>query len=633
MTSDKVPTMPGLLQANCEKWADRVWMRKKELGIWKDYTWQEGYDKVKYFALGLLSLGFQWGEKLAVLGDNDPHWFWAELGAQCCGGAVTGIFSSCLPHEVKYIVEHSDSRFVVVQDQEQVDKMLAIKDELPSLERVVYWDHKGMRHYDDPILMSFEDVVASGKQYETTNPGAFEAKLSRLTADDVALIMYTSGTTGLPKGAMMTHAGIYNSLKISFSLYEVYETDEWLSFILPGWMGEQCYGLLNSLLRGFKMNFPEDQGTVQENLREISPQILFYPSRLWEGIASSIQNSMTEATWLDRLAYGLFLPVGYKAADARFKGDELNLFWKALLQLAKLVLFNPLRDRHGLLKLRCGFTGGAALGPDVFRLICAVGVDLRQTFGSSEMGISQHSPGEIKIDSVGRVNPETTVRIANNGEIQVKGTATTIGYYKNPEATEKAFAGGWYHTGDAGFIDDEGHIYYLDRIEYMRRLANDTVYAPQYIESRIKFSPYVKDAFAVGDETREFVGLIVNIDFDNVGHWAEKRHIPYTTFADLSQKREVCDLIRNEVQKMNRVLPQHVGVKRFVNTPKEFDPDEAEMTRTMKLRRGFLEERYEKLVASIYGVGEEFLMETPVVYRDGRTGVVSTKVRVVDASD
>jgi len=627
---DTVVTMPGLLKANYEKWADRVWMRKKEFGLWREYTWKEGYDKVRHFSLGLISLGFEPGDKMAVLGDNDPHWFWAELGAQCSGGAVTGIFPTSLPHEVKYIVEHSDSKFVVVQDQEQVDKMLAIKDELPAVRKVIYWDDAGMGHYDDPILMSFGEVSKLGQEYEVSHPNVFEQSISLVKAEDATLIMYTSGTTGLPKGAVMTHMGLYNSLKISFSLFEVYQTDEWLSFILPGWMAEQCYGLLNSLLRGFKMNFPEEQATVQENLREVSPQVIFYPSRLWENIASSIQNSMTESAWPDRLTYKLFLPVGYKAAEANFNGEKLNLFWKALYKLAEVLLFNPLRDRHGLLKLRCGFTGGAALGPEIFRLITAIGVDLRQTFGSSEIGISQHCPGEVKVDSVGRVNPDTIVRIADDNHILVRGTAATIGYYKNPEATEKAFAGGWYHTGDAGFIDDDGHIYYLDRLEYMRQLADGTRYAPQYIESRMKFSPFVKDAFVVGDETEDFVGLVVNIDFDNVGNWAEKRHIPYTTFADLSQKPEVCQLVKNEVEKVNRALPAKLGVKRFVNTPKEFDPDEAELTRTMKLRRGFLEGRYQQLLEAIYGEKDVMVMETPVVYRDGRAGVVSTKISVID---
>ncbi|NQT48033.1 MAG: AMP-binding protein, partial [Chloroflexi bacterium] len=530
----------------------------------------------------------------------------------------------------KYIVEHSDSKIVVVQDQEQADKMLTIKDELPAVRKVICWDYTGMGHYDDPILMRFDEVLKLGQEYEVSHPDVFEQNISLVKAEDAALIMYTSGTTGLPKGAVMTHMGLYDSLRISFSLYEVYETDEWLSFILPGWMGEQCYGLLNSLVRGFKMNFPEEQATVQGNLREISPQIIFYPSRLWETIASSIQNSMTESAWPDRLMYKLFMPIGYRVADAKFSGKKLNPFWMALYELGKLLLFNPLRDRHGLLKLRCAFTGGAAFGPEIFRLITAIGVDLRQSFGSSEMGISQHCRGEIKVDSVGRVNPETIVRIADDNHILVRGTATTTGYYKNPEATEKAFAGGWYHTGDAGVIDDEGHIYYLDRLEYMRRLADGTRYAPQYIESRMKFSPFVKDAFVVGDETKDFVGLVINIDFDNIGNWAEKRHIPYTTFADLSQKPEVCQLLKNEVAKVNRLLPGNLEVKRFVNTPKEFDPDEAELTRTMKLRRGFLEGRYQRLLEAIYGEKEVVVMETPVVYRDGRTSVVSTKISVTD---
>jgi long-chain acyl-CoA synthetase len=292
-------------------------------------------------------------------------------------------------------------------------------------------------------------------------------------------------------------------------------------------------------------------------------------------------------------------------------------------------LFEPIRDRHGLRRVRCAFTGGAALGPDVFRLVTAMGIDLRQTFGCSEMQVGMHSAGNVKVDSVGIVNPEKIVRIASNGEILVSGAAQTLGYYKNEAATQKAFAGGWFHSGDAGYFDEDGHLYYLDRIEYMRELADGSRYAPQYIESRLKFSPFIKDAFVVGDNTKPFIGVVVEIDFENVGNWAEKKRIPYTTFADLSQRSEVCELIRQEVQELNEKLPERISVKRFVNAPKAFDPDESELTRTMKLRRGFMEQRYKTLVEAIYGEAEEVPTEVKVVYRDGRTATVSTRLRVI----
>jgi long-chain acyl-CoA synthetase len=622
-------TMPQLLLQNCQKWPDRVWMRKKDKGIWNEYTYNYCYEQIKYFSMGLASLGLLCGDKVAILGDNDPHWFWAELAAQAAGGAVAGVFSSSSPTEVKYIVELCDATFVIAQDQEQVDKVLSIMDQLPLVRKVIYWDSKGMRGYDDPVLLSFEKVVALGRECAEKTPHLFQDSIAQGNAQDLAIMVCTSGTTGLPKAAMVTYAGLYSSMQVSMSMYEVRETDDWVSYVLPGYILEQAMGLFTSLDRGSRLNFVESQTTVQENIREISPPIIFYPSRLWEEMASSIQNSMTESSFLDRLAYRVCLPVGYRKADAHFDGRELGPFWKLMYRLCSLILFNPIRDRHGLLNVRSAFTGGAALGPDIFRLITATGVDLRQTYGMSEMGISQHSSGNIKVDSVGIVNPGTIVRILSDGEILAKGKVTTTGYYKNPEATQKAFAGGWYHTGDAGMIDDDGHLFYLDRMEYMKELADGTKYAPQYLESRLKFSPFINNVFVVGDKTKPFVGLVVNIDFDNVCNWAEKRRIPYTTFADLSQKPEVTGLVRKEVEKVNERLPEGLRVRRFVNTPKAFDPDEAELTRTMKLRRGFMEDKYRDLIVAMYGEDEEVMMETKVVYRDGRTGALSTKLKVI----
>ena len=621
-------TYAKLLLANHQKLRDKVWMRKKELGFWREYTWGEGYERIKNFSLGLMSLGFQRGDVMAILGDNDPHWFWAELAAQAAGGVVTGVFSSSGPGEVKYLVQHCDSKFVVAEDQEQVDKLLQIKDELPLVKKVIYWDPKGMRYYDDPILASFASVMEMGVKYGAEHPGVFEESIAKGKSDDLAMMMYTSGTTGLPKAAMMTYANLFSTSDNFYSLNPISDKDEWLSFILPGWSAEQGLGFAASLNRGLRISFPESQQTVQANIREIGASILLYPSRLWESTASSIQNRISEATPLKRWTYQVCLPVGYKIADAEFKGERPNLFWRAMYRVARFALFDPLRDKLGLFKVKYAFTTGSLLGPDVFRLMHAIGVDVRQLYGSSEMGISQHIKGDIKVDSVGRIFPDTVIRIMDDNHILAKGNASASAYYKNPKATEEAFAGGWYHTGDAGYIDDDGHVHYLDRLEYMRRLSDGTTFAPQYIESRLKFSPYIKDAFVVGDETKDYIGAVININYDNVGHWAEQKRIAYTTFADLSQKPEVSKLIESEVKSLNMRLAEGQRIRKFLNMPKELDPDEAELTRTMKLRRRFVEDRYKDFVGALYGDQAKVVMEVPVFYRDGRQGTVKAEILV-----
>jgi long-chain acyl-CoA synthetase len=621
-------TTPKLLLANHQKWADKVWMRKKELGFWREYTWKEACGNIKNFSQGLMSLGFQRGDVMAILGDNDPHWFWAQLAAQAAGGVVTGVFSSSGAKEVKYFLEHSDAKIVVAQDQEQVDKILEIKDELPLVKKVIYWDPKGLRGYDDPILASFDAVAEIGVEYGKDHPGVFEESIAKGRISDLALLMYTSGTTGLPKAAMVSYASLVSSNTSFYSMNPITETDEWVSFILPGWSAEQGLGLLASLNRGVKMSFPESQVTVQENIREIGATVLMYPSRLWEMTAATIQNKIAETTFLKRQAFKLCLPIAYRAADAKCRGEKLGWMWRIPHWIARLLVFDPLRDKLGLLKIRVAFTAGSALGPDVFRLITAIGVDLRQLYGMTEIGVSQHTGSDIKVDSVGLIYPGTTVRITDNGEILAMGPSQVLGYYKNTKATEEAFAGGWYHTGDAGHLDEDGHLYYLDRVEYMARLSDGTKFAPQYIESRLKFSPYIKDAFVVGDETRSYIGAAININYDNVGHWAESKRITYTTFADLSQKPEVCRLIGDEVKNLNLKLPGGQRIRRFLNMPKELDPDEAELTRTMKLRRRLVEERYKDFIAALYGEKEKVAMDVPVFYRDGRRAVVKAEITV-----
>ena len=628
--SDTADTIPKLLLQNYRQRSDRVFMRKKRLGIWWEYTWKDCYQKVKSLSLGLVSLGLEPGDKVSILGDTNPEWFWSQMAAQAARGTSVGLTVDNSPDEVKYVLGHSQSKFVVVQDQEQVDKLLQIKEDVPQVRKVIYWKEKGLRHYDDPILMSFAEIIKLGEDYERSHPGAFEENVARGQADDLYAVQYTSGTTGVPKGAMISWKTLFYNCKYGTAANPVYEGDQWLSITLPAWGVEQTFGLFDSLSVGQIFNFAEESGTVSKDLREVAPHRILYPSRMWEQLASSIRTDMAESTWLKRKLYNLNLPIGYRLAEMSLGGRKLSPFWRFLGAVSELMLFRALRDKHGLTRVRVPFTAGAMLSPDVIRFLRAIGLNLRQYYGSTEANsVSVHTADNFKFESVGIVAPGRTVRISDEGEILADKQGAFEGYYRDPEATERVFRGGWYHTGDAGSIDEDGHLIFMDRLEDMRYLRDGTAFSPQYLESRLKFSPYIKDALAVGGQERDFVGAMINIDFGNVGHWAERNRILYTTFADLSQKAEVRELVRQEVDKVNSTLPAGSRVRSFVSLPKEFDPDEAEMTRTRKLRRSFIENRYKELVEAIYGEREDVEMESAVAYRDGRAGVVTTKVKVV----
>ncbi len=634
MPMEKQDTIPKLIKRNCEKWGRRTAMSMKNFGIWQKYSWQDYYEKVKYFSLGLVSLGLEQGDVVCIIGDNEPEWFWGEFATQAAGGIATGIFVDSIPSEVKYIAEHSDAKFAVINDQEQADKFLEIKDELPLLKKVIYWDPKGLRNYDDPILISFTEVIKLGREYEATHPGLFEQNVEKGKGDDIAFIYYTSGTTGLPKGAMLTHRALITTSQGFISRYPLSENDDLISNFPAAWVGDSFFATIPHLLTGARLNFPEEPETIAEDTREVGPNFVIYGPRQWESLVSEIQIKMIDAHPLKRFAYNLFLPVGHKIADIELQGKTPNLFWRTLHGLAHLVLFRPLKDSLGLSKVRFAVTGSSVLSLDTFRLIHAIGIELRQNYASTEAGfISSHGKGEIKFESVGRPALGTEVRITDAGELLVRSDCMYGGYHKDPEKTMASLIGGWCHTGDAVHIDETGHLIFLDRLEHMGELSSGIKYAPQYIEGRLRFSPYIKDAMVIGGRDREFVSAIINIDFAMVGKWAERNSIPYTTFVDLSQKKEVADLVQKDLVRVNGYLPESARVRKFVLMHKEFDPDEAELTRTRKLRRDFMEQRYKELIDTLYEDGQEINVKAPVTYRDGRKGMVTTSIKVRSVSE
>ena len=633
MLAEVPDTIPKLIKHNYERWPQRTAMSMKNFGVWQRYSWQDYYDKVKYFSLGLISLGLKPGDVVCIIGDNEQEWFWGEFATQAAQGIVTGIFVDSIPSEVKYIAEQSGARFAIVNDQEQTDKFLEIKEELPELKKIIYWDPKGLRNYDDPTLISFAEVIKLGRAYEQKHQGLFEQNIEQGKGSDTAFIYYTSGTTGLPKGAVLTHQALINTARSFVDRYPLTEDDDLISNFPAAWVGDSFFATIPHLLSGARLNFPEEPGTIAEDTREVGPNFVIYGPRQWESLVRDIQVKMIDAHPLNRFVYRLFMPVGYKMADFNFAKKKPSLFWRLLYSIAYFLLFRALKDRLGLRHVRFAVTGSSVLSLDTFRLIHAIGIELRQNYGSTEAGlISSHGKGEIKFESVGRPAIGTEVRITDEGELLVRNKCLFNGYHKDDSKTLTTLVDGWCRTGDAVNIDDDGHLLFIDRMDHLGQLRSGIKYAPQYVEGRLRFSPYIKDAMVIGGKDKDFVSAILNIDFGMVGKWAERHHIPYTTFVDLSQKEEVADLIRKDLLRVNGYLPEPARVQRFVLMHKEFDADEAELTRTRKIRREFMEERYKELIESMYNNGKDINVQAPVTYRDGRQGFVSTSIKVRDIS-
>jgi long-chain acyl-CoA synthetase len=625
----KYDTIPKLIWRNFDNWADDTAMCMKKFGIWEKYTWRRYYEIVQYFSLGLISLGLKKDDIVCIIGDNEPEWFWGEFAVQAARGIATGAFVDSIPSEVKYIAEHSGAKFAIVNDQEQTDKFMEIKDQLPALQKIIYWDPKGLKNYDDPSLISFNEVLKLGRKYETTYPDLFEHNLQAGNGDDIAFIYYTSGTTGLPKGARLTHRALISTAEGFIARYPIREDDNLISNFPAAWVGDSFFATIPHLLTGAVLNFPEEPETIAEDTRETGPNFVIYGPRQWESLVSEIQVKIIDTHPIKRFAYRTFLPVGHKIADIKFKGKEPNLFWRLAYKPAYYLLFRPLKDKLGLSNVRFAVTGSSVLSLDTFRLIHAIGIELRQNYASTEAGlISSHGKGEIDFASVGRPALNTEVRVMNSGELYVRSNSMFSGYHHDPKKTAEVLVDGWLHTGDAVNINEQGHLIFLDRMDHMGELRSGTKYAPQYIEGRLRFSPYIKDAIVIGGKEDDYVSAIINIDFTMVGKWAEKNHIPYTTFVDLSQKNEIAELVQKDLLRVNSYLPEAARVKRFVLMHKEFDPDEAELTRTRKIRREFMETRYSELISAIYGGKDEVQVVATVTYRDGRKGTVTTGIKI-----
>ena len=638
LKSEIRPVLPGAdtLSKNfllrVRELGDAVAQRKKRVGIWQEYTWNEVYEHVVNFGMGLIKLGLQRGDTLVIIGENDPEMYWSQIAAHALHCKTCCVFSDASPQDILYVIRSTDATVVCARDQEQVDKLLEIREAVPQILKVVYWEDRGMWAYADEWLASYPAIQAIGMDFRQDEPDMFD-DLARATVTTGTIILsMTSGTTSLPKFAEVTHYQLVYGHALNFEYVDSRQSDNWLSFSPMAWLAEQAFGFTSHLIMGVQVNFPEGPETVPTDLREIAPAGLLFPSRVWENLARAVQFRIGDSTLLNRLMYRAFMPIAYRAIDHEDAKRPIPTHLRLLRWLGEYAIFEPLRDKLGLTRARNVLTAGAMLSSDIIRFFRAIGIELRQFYGSTETFGTVHLRGDVRFETVGVIVPGVEIKIAENQEILIRTKARFNGYYKQPEKTGEALdKEGWYHTGDAGHMDEKtGHLIYLERVKDLIELSTGEKFSPQYIEGRVKFSPYVQDMMTIGGADMDFVSAIIVIDFQNVSRWAEKRGIAFTTYVDLSQRREVHEIIRGELRQVNESLPPYSQVKRFVILHKEFDADEAELTRTRKLRRGALQDKYHDLLEAIYGDARQVQVRAEVKYRDGRTGTIETELLVAD---
>jgi long-chain acyl-CoA synthetase len=594
-------TFPGRLVEQARRRPGKVALREKKYGIWQQVTWGEYAAHVRAVAVGLEALGLRRGDTVAIISGNRPAWLYVELAAQSVGAVPLGIYVDALPEQVRRVLEHSEARVVLVEDQEQADKVLGLRDSLPHLQTIIVDDMRGLETYDDPVLVSLETVESRGREIDAGDRDRYEAMLAGGKPEDVALLSYTSGTTGSAKAAMISHANLLAMARGVTQVDPMRASDEIVSFLPFAWVGEQLISVAMALHVGATVSFPEEPETVREDLREIGPHVMIAPPRFWEAMCSEYQVKISDAGWTKRLATRAALALGERAAARECEAPSPGPVAWAQRRLASLLAFRALLDKLGLSRIRRAYTGGAPLGPEIFAFFRAIGLNLKQVYGQTETsGICVvHTDGDVRSATVGRPTPGTQVRIAESGEILVSGDSVFVGYYKNPEATARAIENGWLRTGDAGFVDENGHLVMIDRVTDVLKTADGARFSPALIENKLKYSPHIREAVVIGEE-RPYVVALIQIDMGNVGNWAEARRLPFTTFKDLSGKAQVVALIGEAVARVNQGLPEAARIREFALFDKELDADDDELTRTNKVRRATILAKYGHLIERLY---------------------------------
>jgi long-chain acyl-CoA synthetase len=631
-------TFPRKLLEHGRVRPSRPAFREKYLGIWQSWTWAEVNAEVRALACGLAALGFERGMNLAIIGDNRPRLYWAMLAAQCLGGVPVPLYQDAPAADMLYVLENAEIHYAIVEDQEQVDKLLELKADYPHIAHIAYEDERGMRHYRQPGLTSFAKLQELGRQWDKEHPGAFDAAVQAGQTGDNAIILYTSGTTGKPKGVCQTHSALLAAGTGGVGFEQLTDEENVLSYLPMAWVGDCLFSFAQAMTAGFTVNCPESGETVMTDMREIGPTYYFAPPRVFENMLTTVMIRMEDAGAIKRRMFHHFMEVARRSGAAILDGKPVPLGDRIAYAIGKVLVYGPLKNVLGMSRIRVAYTAGAAIGPDLFRFYRSIGVNLKQFYGSTETCayICLQPDGQIKFDSVGLPAPGVEVKLADNGEVLVKSPTLMTCYYKRPDATSEAIdAQGYFHTGDAGLFDHEGHLKIIDRAADVGRMNQGAIFAPNYIENKLKFFPFIKEAVAFGHQ-RDEVCAFLNIDMEAVGNWAERRGIAYSGYTDLAANPQVYELMRESVEKVNADLAAEEGmgatqIHRFLVLHKELDPDDDELTRTRKVRRKFIAEKYAVLIDALYSGKQSQYIETQVKFEDGRSGVVAADLRIAPA--
>ena len=631
-------TFPHLLLKHAAERPGAPALREKEYGIWQTWSWQQVAQEVRHFACGLTTLGFSRGQNLALISDNRPHVYMGFVAVQSLGGVPIPLYQDAVASEMMFVLQDAEIAFAFAENQEQVDKLLEARETVPGIQHIIYDDPRGLRHYDQPGLISTADLIARGAAWDAAHPGAWEAQLAQLQPSDVSVILYTSGTTGKPKGVCQTHASFVQSAAGGVQVDGLHPGDNVISYLPPAWVGDHLFSLAQWLVAGFTINCPESAATVAIDLREIGPTYYFAPPRIFEGMLTSVSIRMEDAAAPKRWLFEQCMQLARRVGSDILDGKPVGFLDRLLYRLGDFAIYGPLRNVMGLSHIRVAYTAGAAIGPDLFRFFRSIGINLKQLYGQTETCAYvciQHN-GQVKLDSVGQAAPGIALKLADNGEVLVKGVSVLKEYYKRPDATAEAIdEQGYFHTGDAGVIDADGHLRIIDRAKDVGKTNAGAMFAPNYIENKLKFFSHIKEAVCFGDK-RDQVCAFINIDYEAVGNWAERQGLPYGGYVDLTSKTQVQGLIADCIAQVNADLAREAGmagtqIARFLVLHKELDPDDDELTRTRKVRRNFIADKYAVLVDALYDGRTEQFITTQVKFEDGRTGNLSATLTLLDA--